>query len=327
MSEAAVRDRHSVQGHRPPAPSGGAYPFRNAAKVFYVNTTGVCSLACSYCFTNEAKQHSSLDRSDFDFLFSYYGENIYFVFTGVGDFFAGYKKSDELLRHVLSHDVQVYLDFNGVLIHELPDLDATQRDRLGRLDISYHYAAMKKRGTLDRWLENIVRISKRFQPEKYDIKAIVALAEMDLWSEMLLFYKKFAHPFTRAPLRLVLDQYDPLLRDEQVRAEVTRVLAAVPGPFLLPAGMENNFRIQTNDYYRGEEASACLAGQRYFKVDCLGHILPCTEIWSRTHCFLGGLKQRRAGYLEEGPACRQINYAACLKGWDDRTGWTRKAGA
>jgi len=115
------------------------YPFRNQRKVFFVASSGVCNLRCSYCITNRPAANPSLSKEDFQFIFDYFGENIYFIFSGVGDFFCGYSEKEYLLGYLLKHDVKMYLNINAIDIKELGRDDLEGREKVDMIDISFHY--------------------------------------------------------------------------------------------------------------------------------------------------------------------------------------------
>ena len=136
----------------------GIYSFRNQRKVFFAASSGVCNLRCTYCITNRPTANPSLTKKDFAFIFDYFGENIYFIFSGVGDFFCGYREEEYLLRYLLKHDIRMYLDINAIDIKELGRDDLEGRDKIDMIDISFHYVAMKRQKLLERWLRSVNKI-------------------------------------------------------------------------------------------------------------------------------------------------------------------------
>ena len=92
----------------------GDYVYKDKRKGLFVSSSGICNLQCPYCITGCPHVNENLTKDDFASIFKYFGENIFFVFSGIGDFFCGYKEKDQLLRFLLHHDVKIsYLDIPG----------------------------------------------------------------------------------------------------------------------------------------------------------------------------------------------------------------------
>ena len=108
-------------------------------------------------------------------------------------FFCGYEKNDRLLEYVLERDVTVCFDFNGVLLHELPVLPRNMLDKIQIIDISFHYSAMKRSGVLREWVKNVRTIAELFPSNRYYVKMILSLKDMELWGEAIAVFNK-AHP-------------------------------------------------------------------------------------------------------------------------------------
>jgi adenine C2-methylase RlmN of 23S rRNA A2503 and tRNA A37 len=65
------------------------YLYQEKRKGVFISSSGLCNLRCPYCITNRPRDNNNLNKDDFSFIFNYFGENIYFVFSGIGDFFCG----------------------------------------------------------------------------------------------------------------------------------------------------------------------------------------------------------------------------------------------
>jgi hypothetical protein len=184
----------------------GEYLYREKRKGFTVSNSGVCNLRCPYCVTGSFCVTDSLDKDDFAHIFKYFGENIAFVLSGIGDFFCGYREKDQLLRFLLHHDVAIsYLDINGVEIHELGDPDLEGKEKIDMIDISYHYGTMKKLRVIDRWVNSIRKIHENRY--NYEMKMIVSPIEKDLWQEAIFFYCEEVYPITKKKLMLCPDTF------------------------------------------------------------------------------------------------------------------------
>ena len=79
--------------------------------IVFCSSSGHCQLDCSYCIVNPViKRNPSLTYEDLDFFMRAVGTSVFFIFSGKGDFFAGYSKKERLLGRLLERDVEVALD-------------------------------------------------------------------------------------------------------------------------------------------------------------------------------------------------------------------------
>ena len=95
-----------------------------SAEIFiFASSSGNCTLKCPYCIVDPiAHLEPSLNYADFEFLIKTFNKKILFGLTGKGDFFASYKSSEKLLLKLLSEDVEIVLEINGVFIHEYGEI-------------------------------------------------------------------------------------------------------------------------------------------------------------------------------------------------------------
>lgn len=96
----------------------------NTDNLFFMSSSGHCGLTCPYCLISPvAKNEPSLTRDDFEYLFKKFkNQKNGLIFSGKGDFFASYKKTDKLFSFILDHDIEVMLDINAQFIQECRDI-------------------------------------------------------------------------------------------------------------------------------------------------------------------------------------------------------------
>lgn len=300
------------------------YPFKDSRKVLRVNSSGICNLDCPYCFTGQSKKNTAMTRQETDFLFEILGENILFIFTGVGDFFAGYQNKDRFLEHILSRNAEVFLDANGVLLHEFDELSKESINKIRFFDVSYHYSTMKNKQLLGKWAENMETVAKKMSSSRYMIKSIFAYAEMEKWKEMLDFHLTHVYVKTGKKLTIVLDEFDTRMQNPIVLKVVNTLVKlyaeSVHVREYAPTAKKGQTHFQMATSLSDKEPCLCPAGSRYFKIDVDGNILPCDltgGFLSEKKVVLGNTKLRRLRYINTPHRCSQVQGPCCIKYWDD----------
>jgi len=279
------------------------YLFKDQRKVFFAVSSGMCNLKCPYCITNRPGFKQNLDKDDFSFIFDYFGENIYFVFSGLGDFFCGYQAKDELLRFLLRHNIAMFLDINGVDIKELADRGLEGKEKIDMIDISYHFGAMKKQKVLKRWINSVKSIHEGGY--NYYIKMIPSPQEKEIWEEATLFYAKEALPITGKKLMLFpdtnisADLHNQLNELEHMTAKYKDIVNIL--------GRESLFK---KTAYPSGNTPLCPAGSRYFRVLNTGEIMPCSDLHSTP---LGNVKKKDVITLKGDVSCNLTGFCDC--GW------------
>ena len=285
------------------------YLYKEKRKGFFVSSSGVCNLQCPYCITNHPCENINLNKDDFSFIFRYFGENIYFVFSGIGDFFCGYPKKEQLLRFLLQHDVMIsYLDINGVDIKELEYPDLEGKEKIDMINISYHYGTMKEFKLINRWVNSVKKIHENMY--HYEIKMVVSPLERDIWDEAILFYRNEIQPITQQKLTLCPDtlfnleiQYDELNRITHLYKDTVDMIKR-----------ENIFRgrrLFTTD------TLPCPAGNRYFRILNDGDVVPC-EMLADYNIRQGNLKRREVITFKQDINCSYTGFCDC--GWATNLG-------
>jgi MoaA/NifB/PqqE/SkfB family radical SAM enzyme len=135
----------------------------DANTIFFISSSGHCNLDCEYCIINPIVKHRpSLNFDDISYLLDSVEGKSALLFSGKGDFFAGYKKNDRLLSKILERDVDVGLDINGVIIHEFAELTDAQVGKVMHINLSMHYTQIKRKHALSTWAANANLIFQRW---------------------------------------------------------------------------------------------------------------------------------------------------------------------
>lgn len=303
------------------APSCEGYPFKKHRKIAFINSTGICNLNCEYCFTNDNKRPVSITKADMDTLFEAYGENFLICFSGQGDFFAGYQKKDRFLEHVLSHDVQVYLDFNAALVHELFDIDAQLLNKILQFDVSYHYETMHQKKLLEGWTKNVIALAKHVDDQRWAVKGIVAMCNLERLGEKLEYYAQNVFPETQKKLKLVLDDFDNTVHTKPVLKFVSSLISKYPDEVVQEEFAELKLSDQTVEQRFVTPTTQklhCPAGSMYFKISFDGQILPCNKMSTDFGISLGNLKQGNPRFITNLIPCSPLCGPGCIYNWDKK---------
>ena len=285
------------------------YLFRKEKKGLFVSSSGVCNLKCSYCITSRPCINNNLNKDDFSFIFKYFGENIYFVFSGIGDFFCGYSKKDQLLRFLLQHDIMIsYLDINGVDIKELEHPDLEGKEKINIINISYHFGSMKELKLINRWINSVKKIHENMY--NYEIKMVMSPLERDIWGEAILFYRNEVQPITNQKLTLCPDT---LVNLEMQYDELTNIVDCYKDTVDI---------YERERIFRGRRLTAvntlpCPAGSRYFRIFNNGDIVPC-ELLADYKIKLGNLKRKELITFKRDVNCSYTGLCDC--GWSTNLG-------
>ena len=269
--------------------------------VFFISSSGHCTLDCPYCIIEPiAKREPSLNYGDIDFLLETFQKKAFLAFSGKGDFFAGYKKSDKLLASILNGDVEAALDINGVMIHEFPELSDRHLEKIRSVNLTMHYQQIKEKNLLHVWAENARILIDRKENDML-LDTIVSPMLMDRWEESLLFYNKKIFNKTGKKIVLVKDINRPF--GEEAEA------------FLL--SLEERFsdsvdRIHQEDFagiFEGCNRVFCPAGSSYFRVWNNGDVQGCPNISELAHC--GNVKERKVVIRNSPFCCSEMIYCDC----------------
>ena len=270
--------------------------------VIFVSSSGHCSLDCAYCIVNPIVKHQpSLQYEDFAFLFEQLDGRAFLIFSGKGDFFAGYKKKERLLERLLAHDIEVALDINGVMLHEFAALPAAGLDKIRFVNLTLHYRELRAKRALDVWRANARLLVERLGASRILSGFILTPNEHSLWREALDFYRHAVFQPTGMPLVLIKDVHAAFAAD--ILAEIDRL--AREYAFMVEEVFEEDLAAR----FARHEFVLCPAGTRYFRIWNDGTIEGCPYVEQRRLC--GNLKARRFAAKQGLFACHTARHCDC----------------
>jgi len=272
----------------------------DAEVVFFVSSSGHCSLDCRYCIINPIVKHNpSLTYEDLKFLIDKFKKKAYFAFSGKGDFFAGYKKTENLLAKLLEHDVEVTLDINGVMIHEFPVLPASSLNKIRLINLTMHYNALKEKNALRVWKNN-AKILIEKKGDNMLLGFIISSPERDLWDEALTFFENDIFNLTGKKVTLIKDVNIPY---EQSENDI-RKLNAKYGHFI-----EEVCEFDFSTRFKNVDHVICPAGKTYYRIWNDGRVEGCPNISELGNA--GNVKERVIHVRDQSFLCSQPNYCDC----------------
>lgn len=267
----------------------------------FVSSSGHCTLDCPYCIIHPiAKREPSLDYGDIAFLLDTFKTKAFLAFSGKGDFFAGYRRSERLLSAVLHRDVEIGLDINGVLIHEFSELVPEQLDKIRSMNLTMHYQQIKEKHLQKIWTENAKILIDRKGDEML-LGTIMSPLVMDLWEDALLFYNREIFSKTGKRIVLIRDINRPLSEEGEA------LLMSLKDRF--SDSVERIHQEDFEDVFRDCDHVLCPAGRSYFRIWNTGDIQGCPNIPELAQC--GNVKERNISVRDELFRCSQTRYCDC----------------
>lgn len=269
--------------------------------VFFVSSSGHCTLDCPYCIINPiAKREQSLNYCDIEFLLETFPKRAFLIFSGKGDFFAGYKKSEKLLVSLLYREIEVALDINGILIHEFSELADTHLAKIRSINLTMHYQQIKEKNLRQVWAEN-ARILIDRKGDDMLLGTIVSPMLMDSWEESLLFYDNEIFNKTGKKIVLIKDINHSFSKEEE--------------DYLLT--LNERFahvveRVHQEDFaeiFQNRNHVLCPAGSSYFRIWNNGEIQGCPNIHELSQC--GNVKERKIVIRDRPFYCSKTKYCDC----------------
>lgn len=270
--------------------------------IVFVSSSGHCNLDCSYCVISPVAKHQpSLTYEDLRFVHEQVGK-AFFIFSGTGDFFAGYRKSERLLSRLLEHeDIGVALDVNGVVVHCFEQLTLGQLAKVRHVNLTFHYRQLREHKALKVWQRNALAMLGKADSADFFVNIVLSPPESGLWEEAFQWYEE--NLFAHHPKKLVLinDVNIPLGPQEEV---VIERLHERFGP-MIQSVRRGNFASVLKQF----DHVSCAAGQSYFRVWNDGRIQACPNV--EQLCDSGHAKERRLVRRSEPFACSDVRHCDC----------------
>ena len=275
----------------------------DADNIVFASSSGHCSLDCGYCIIEPiAKHEPTLDYGDFAYLLEQLTGKTIFMLSGKGDFFAGYKKKVQLLARLLDHDVEVALDINGVMIHELPQLEAGKLERIRRVNLTLHYRQVLEKRALKEWIKNALILIDRKGHDNFMVGTILSQPEMHLWQESLDYYQRNVFEATGQKIVMIRDIKEPF---DQAAESRLKELTETYAPMIAEVRQEDYSSV-----FKGQETVLCPAGKNYFRIWNDGSVQGCPYMSELKN--MGNLKQRSFRPREDLFPCSDPNYCDCF---------------
>lgn len=279
--------------------------FDSACEVmFFASSSGHCTFDCEYCIIDPvAKHQSSLTYEDLKFLLDFFGVKAFFSFSGVGDFFVSYSRSQKLLSRLLEHDVEIALDTNGAVLQDFSELRPDQLEKIRYINLTMHYHQIKQKNLLERWpVHARTFIERRFEQIHPDY--ILSPPLQAEWEEAVAYYADNVFAHTGKPVLLVRDI--DISFDEAAEARIQSIRErfgeAVAGTHQedFAAGFANRPQV------------LCPAGIRYFRLWNNGRMQGCPnlpEVPNLIDC--GNVKERNLKIRKEYFLCHSPRFCDC----------------
>ncbi|WP_353572179.1 hypothetical protein [Candidatus Albibeggiatoa sp. nov. BB20] len=269
--------------------------------VFFVSSSGHCTFDCEYCIVNPiAKKEESLIYEDLAFLLEQFDCKSFLIFSGKGDFFAGYSRSQRLLERVLDHNVEIALDINGSVLQEFPHLSQGKLDKIRYINLTMHYNEIKRKNLFSTWAKNaLILIEKK--PAELLLGYIMSPQLSHEWAEALAFYQAEIFAKTGKGIVMVRDvaQAFTLEQEQLFEALHQQYADAVSGT-------------HNNDFAKIFEHNPnvlCPAGHRYFRIWNDGSVQACPYLPELNQS--GNLKQREIQINPQAFACSTPEFCDC----------------
>lgn len=276
--------------------------YTNADNVLFMSSSGHCSLDCTYCVASPVvKREASLSYEDIAYILETLPGKTALIFSGKGDFFAGYRKNDRLLSNVLDHNVDVALDINGVMIHEFPDLPNEKLEKIKAINLTMHYSQLVRKRALAVWSANARTIISRQRCVDFVLGFIVTPAEHNIWPEALSFFEKEIFDSTGTRLSLIRDVLNVFDREQE---ECLETLSEKYNGLIKDTRTED-FAAPFSQF----PYVVCPAGRNYFRVWNDGKIEGCPYVAELKDC--GNAKNRVLHRNDSSFRCQTASFCDC----------------
>ena len=271
--------------------------------IIFVSSSGHCNLDCTYCVVTPVVKHEpSLTYEDLRFILDKVGKKVFLIFSGVGDFFAGYTKKERFLDKLLTHEnIAVALDINGVVIHCFEELSQAQIDKIRHINLSMHYQQLIRHNALKVWRKNALTLLQKADSADFFLNFILSSPESSIWEDALSWYE--TNVFADYPKKIILikdvnidfTESDHRLL-ENLQARFGHIIQSVRlGAFA--------------EYFQDFEYVTCPAGQEYFRIWNDGRIEACPNVAELKN---GGNAKERTFFPRSKPFdCSDVRYCDC----------------
>ena len=269
--------------------------------VLFVSSSGHCTLECPYCIIDPvAKMEQSLSLNDMAFLLDTLNGKAFLAFSGKGDFFAGYKKSDKFLEFLLARDLEMGLDINGVLIHEFPELSEENLAKIRFMNLTMHYQQLKQHHLRRLWAQN-ARILIEKKGVDMLLGTIFSPTLSDSWEESLAFYEKEIFKTTGKQLTIIRDINGTFKKEDET------FLHALNQRF--STMVESVYQEDFSENFKDIKHVQCPAGNTYFRIWNNGDVQGCPMIPGLANS--GNIKDRSIVVENNLFRCSQPMYCDC----------------
>jgi MoaA/NifB/PqqE/SkfB family radical SAM enzyme len=310
MSDVSTVAGHSGSGHASASRVSIVLPedemqikFAPDETIVFASSSGHCNLDCTYCIISPVvKLQPSLTYEDLCFLHERIGGKVFFIFSGKGDFFAGYPKSERLLARLLERDdIGVALDINGVVIHCFDSLGPAQLRKIRHINLTFHYQQLKGHKALRVWRQNALTMLRKADSEDFFLNFILSPPESGIWEEALAWFEQNIHADYPKKLILINDVNLPLTAVEE------RLIARLHERFghVIQSVRRGNFESVLKEF----DHVSCPAGQTYFRVWNDGRIEGCPNVDGLKHA--GNAKERVFLPRSEAYICNDVRHCDC----------------
>lgn len=272
--------------------------------VVFASTSGHCTFDCDYCIVNPiAKRLPSVNYEDLRYLIDHFGLKTFFAFSGLGDFFVSYARSQRLLEQLLACDVEVALDTNGAVVQEFGELGPSELEKIRYINLTMHFHQIRAKHYLRRWPENArLYIERRYAEVHPDYILSPPLSHE--WEEAIDYYAENVFRHTGKRLLLVRDINRAF--DDAVEERIERLFAAYRD--VVAGTHQEDFAALFEDRPR----VLCPAGRRYFRLWNDGRLQGCPNLPQVLELFdCGNVKERSLRIRATDFACSTPRYCDC----------------
>lgn len=273
--------------------------------IFFVSSSGHCNFSCRYCIIDPiAKNRPSLDYQDVKFLLETFdNKKAFLAFSGLGDFFSGYRKTERFLSNVLEHHVEIVLDINGSILNEFPELSDDKRSKIRAVNLTMHYHQIKEKGILSKWSEN-ARTVLEMNSDIVTPDYVLSPPLRDEWIEAVTYYEREVFARTGKKMLVVRDINRAFNQeDEEILNRISHTFAHV-----ISGQHQEDFA----GIFAGKEEVICPAGKAYFRIWNDGRVQGCPNLPEVAELSTNGnIKERNLRINADAFFCTTPRFCDC----------------